>query len=110
MLDDGPTLEAIELERGQHLPAYLDALLHPFGYNWFVDYGTDAGWSKTQPTIKLYKKGVGTEKKLYHQAPGDVLDLTKSNCNAYSVARSIGDMHNAVRVVGDVERREITIP
>ena len=110
VLDDGPTLEAIELERGQHLPAYLDALLHPFGYNWFVDYGTDAGWSKTQPTIKLYKKGVGTEKKLYYQAPGDILDLPKSNCNAYSVARSIGDMHNAVRVVGDVERREITIP
>ena len=114
-LTSAPDLEAVTIDRGQYMPAYLDGLLHPLGYNWFLDYGSTAGtdgatkFDKQKPQIRLFQKGVGTEKKLYHQAPGNDLDLSETNLAEYTIARHIGDMQNAVRVLGDYERREITI-
>ena len=115
VLDDAPALEAVSLMRGQYLPTYLDQLLHPLGYNWFVDYATGGNfdptnkWGKSKPKLAIYKKGVGDEKQLYFQAPGEEYDAAHTNLNAYSVSRTIGDMHNAVQVVGDYERREVTL-
>jgi len=115
VLNDAPTVEAVTLERGRYLPFYLDSLLHPLGYNWFINYASADGvggattMSKKKPTIELFKKGAGTEKKLYHQAPGNPLRIEEQNLREYTLNRHIGDMHNAVLVVGDWERREITI-
>ena len=106
-------LEAVTLPRGQYLPTYLDSLLHPHGFNWYVQYYVPGfaqpEWDKFKPEIIIFKKGVGTTKQLYYQKPGEEYDAEHTNLNAYSVNRTIGDLHNAVRVVGDYERREVTL-
>ena len=38
-----PSLEDVRLPFGRQLPEYLDLLLHPLGYNWFVEYDTGFG-------------------------------------------------------------------
>ena len=163
ILSDAPIIEAIELPLGESLPYYLDMLLQPLGYNWYVDYATgisayladvfyigaydsveSAGassvigtqffntttgtmfqwdgdnwieiegseesiYAKTKPQIVVFQKGVGEERELNFQSPGSVLDLATSNCNKYSVMRRIGDSVNQVKVIGNIERAEVTI-
>jgi len=119
VLNDAPELEDVRLPLDQHLPYYLDRLLQPLGYNWFVDYDTGTveetptteaeRHDKNKPKIVVFKKGVGTEKELYFQAPGEVLDLDDSNCNQYRIQRRIGDSINSVKVLGDYERAEVTV-
>lgn len=94
------------LKPGMRLHECLDALLIPVGYNWYVDFTT-----ANQPEIKVFKIGEGDEKELYLQIPqDDPVDLNDSNCNQYDVTRGIGDSFNAVRILGDFEAYEITIP
>lgn len=101
----------VRLPVGQYLPAYLDALLLPMGFNWFIKYLPDPeDAEKTKPQIKFFKRFEGDEKKVYFQMPGNVLDLELSNVNQYSVSRSIADSINECEVFGDLERREITLP
>lgn len=102
-LDGAPPMEDIKLSWGLSLPQVLDQLLHPFGFNWFIDYDL------LKCRIEFFKIGEGPEKQLLFQAPGSVLDLALSNCNDYSVSRKIGDVPNSVFVLGDFQRREITI-
>jgi len=111
---DAPVIRNIVLENGHYLPYYLDGLLHPHGFNWYVDPATSAQNTGDEliyekPTIRVYKKGVGPAKKLYFQPPGQLLDLSKSNVNQYDVRRRIGDAVTAVRVFGDKLRAEVTL-
>ena len=81
------------------------------GSEW-VDSGTgddSITYDKTKPVIVIYEKGVGTERQLQFQAPGSVLDLDDSNVNNYTIARRIGDSVNQAKIIGDVERAEVTI-
>jgi len=107
-ITDPPALENVILPRGQYLPFYLDRLLHPLGYNWYVDYGDRKGWKKDQPEIKIFQKGAGTEKEIYYQAPDRPLKLDKTNCDQYGISRNIADNYNAVRVLGAKDQMEGT--
>ena len=110
VLSSAPVMHDIRLKAGEYLPHYLDRILPPLGFNWFLKYIADPSNSaKTKPQINFFKRFSGTAKKLYCQMPGEVLDLSKSNVNQYSVTRSIADSVNEVEIFGDYVRREITL-
>lgn len=108
-----PDLYDTRLKIGQYLPFYLDALLQPLGFNWFVDYDTghtaNDPDARNEPQLRVFRRWSGSEKQIYFQAPGSVLDLNNSNCNQYRVQRSIGDSVNEVTVLGGFEKAEVTI-
>lgn len=106
LLANAPKMRDVTIPIGARLPEALDRLLIPFGYNWYVKY--DTGTSK--PIIRLFEIGSGDEKQLYLQRPASALDLNFSNCNQYEVSRSVGDSFNQVRVLGDLEKYELTLP
>jgi len=101
-----PDLRNVILKPGMRLHECLDAMLIPLGYNWYLDYD-----NVTKPEITIFEIGAGDEKELYFQEPAaDPYDANDSNCNQYEVTRGIGDSFNAVRVLGDYEAYEITLP
>ena len=101
-----PDLVDKKLPTGKYLPAYLDALLQPYGFNWWVDPSDQL----QLPIIRLYSKGFGTEKTIKLQAAGFQLELSASDATEYQVARRIGDAPNAVTVKGALLEREVTLP
>lgn len=108
----GPTLHDVRLKPGQYLPALMDTILPPLGFNWFLKYlpdPNDGEGLRTKPKICFFKRFEGPQKKVYFQMPGATLNLELSNCNQYSVARSIADAVNEVEVIGDKIRREVTL-
>lgn len=105
VLTSPPKLRDVRIPLGTHLPAALDTLLIPHGYNWYLNYTT-----ASKPTIAFFKIGAGTVKTLKMQAPGAVLDLTQSNVNRLSIDSNIADSFNTVTVLGDYIRREVTLP
>lgn len=105
-LDTAPEIRDVKLAFGMRLHQCLDKLLIPLGYNWYVNYDTGAG----KPEITLFEIGVGDEKELFLQSVGEYLSLDLSNVNQYQATRSIGDSFNQVRVYGDYERLEMTVP
>jgi len=110
-------LKNVVLATGYHLPYYLDALLHPNGYNWCVDpqtqetdvIGDDHSYEK--PIIRIFRKGWSPDppKELNFQASSSVLDLSKSNVNEYQIDRTITDAYNGVRVLGGPIKVELTL-
>ncbi len=104
-LSGAPSLQNVTIPIGTRLHDALDMLLIPLGYNWYLDYTT-----ATKPQIKLFKIGSGTQKELKFQAPGSSLNLETSNINQFSVDSAIGDAFNQVRIYGDFERAEVTLP
>lgn len=123
---DAPEIRDLQLATGQYLPQYLDQILHPLGYNWFLEHdngfevfdATDLEFQK--PQIVIFRKGVagydnttsldGTSANLKFQAPGSSLDLSQSNVNEYEIHRRIGDAVTGVRIFGDKLRAEVTLP
>lgn len=123
---DSPEIRDLQLATGQYLPQYLDQILHPLGYNWFLEH--DNGYEVfdandlefQQPQIVIFRKGVagydnttsldGTSANLKFQAPGSTLDLSQSNVNEYEIHRRIGDAVTGVRIFGDKLRAEVTLP
>jgi hypothetical protein len=106
VLASAPLLRDVNLPLGWYLPKCLDRLLIPFGFNWYVDYDTGS----SQPKITVFEQGVGDEKELLFQAPGEAINLDETNVNQYAVNRGIGDSFNKVRVLGDYEEYEVTLP
>lgn len=127
---DMPDIRDLRMATGRYLPAYLNEILHPLGYNWYVDYdtaiitatGTELEYAK--PIIQIFRKGyaglgdgtVRTPRKLYFQAPGSSLRVQPSelvpwsNINAYEINRKISDCVTGIRILGDRLRAEVTIP
>ena len=123
---ESPEIRDLQLATGQYLPQYLDQILHPLGYNWFLEHdngfevfdATDLEFQK--PQIVVFRKGVagydnttsldGTSANLKFQAPGSTLDLSESNVNEYEIHRRIGDAVTGVRIFGDKLRAEVTLP
>jgi len=99
------------LENGHHLPWYLDRILQPYGFNWFVDYAVTggSGAEETEAKIVCFKRGAGTEKELHLQAVGSVLTLADSNINNVTIRRDIGEAKNEVTARGSMQVREITL-
>lgn len=119
---DPPPVKDLQMQGGRLLPYYLDELLHPLGYNWWVDpnrqasENTDVRLEYPKPIIRIMRKGYGNVKQLYFQPPGEKLRFNQqlfsngSNVNEYRIARNIGNAFTAVRVIGDRIRVEVTVP
>ena len=105
ILSIGPKLRDVRIPLGTSLPAALDTILIPHGFNWYLNYTT-----ASKPTIAIFRIGSGTTKSLKLQAPGGTLDLTQSNVNRLSIDSNIADSFNQVTVIGDFIRREVTLP
>ena len=115
-----PEIKNLRLQTGFYLPYYLDAILHPAGYNWWLDPETEklapegafpeVQWKYERPIIRIFRKGwsPNAPKELNFQAPGSQLDLSESNVNQYRIDRKISDAYNCVRVLGDKVRVEMT--
>ena len=105
VLSDAPSLQNVTIPIGTRLHEALDMLLIPLGYNWYLNYNTTP-----MPVITIFKIGSGPQKELLFQAPGSSLNLENSNTNKFSVDTTIGDSFNQVKIIGDFDRYEVTLP
>lgn len=128
VFDGAPPIEDVLLEGGRYLPYYLDSLLHPLGYNWFVDADDpvpededDEVLIYKKPRIRIFRKGYGDIKELNFQEQSSVNlvisstaepqeDNVASDVNQYSLHRDVGNSYNRVRIFGDYLRAEVTVP
>lgn len=109
ILADALAPNNVRLKRGRYLPEYLDALLHPFGFDWFVDVTVDAD-EAAQAEILIFKNGEGVRQGVKFQRPGESLDLDKQNVQDAELTTSISEVANVVRAYGSLVEFEITVP
>lgn len=108
--EDSIALKSIELPIGAALPEYLDRLLNPFGYSWFLSFGLDdADPPVSTRSIKIFKITEGTKKKLHFQRPGETYDPARSTVPRLSMSTDVGRLANEIVCQGAIEEREITI-
>jgi hypothetical protein len=110
-LTDAPEPQNVRMPPGKHLPFYLDHLLHPYGFDWFVHLEDIDG--ETERRIKIFRRGEGTPKSLYMQPVGETLELdpadpSYTNCVAFDLTTDVGNVANKVRVYGGRKQYEIT--
>lgn len=112
---EAPNPQDIKLPRGKHLPFYLDALLHPFGFDWFV--GLSEEEDVLEKRIRLFRYGVArpgeTSKTVSMQPWGEALELdteaeSYTNCVAFDLTTEVGNAATKVRVEGGRKQYEIT--
>lgn len=104
VLMNAPPLRNVTIEIGTYLPAALDKILIPLGYNHWIDY------TQPDPQIVFFKIGEGEEKELLFPTVGSVLDPASANVNQLAVTNGIGDSFNQVIVYGDFQTAELTLP
>lgn len=100
---------------GDYLPVYLDSICNTLGYGWVIDCKKIDDTANTHypdsfPVIRFYQQQTGDEKTVKMQAPGEVLNLTDTNCNRLGMSVSLGNLRNIIRGVGALIEREMTIP
>lgn len=105
---DAPVLKNFTIKRGMYLHEALDELLLPHGFTWFVKLSLDSDDALTKE-IAFLKQGVGVEKQVYFQRPGEDLDIAKSNAPEVTVQTSLSELANKVTVYGDFIRKEATL-
>jgi hypothetical protein len=103
-LTGAPPIRNVVIELGTRLPAALDKILIPLGYNHWIDY------EQPKPQIVFFKIGSGDEKELYWPEVGGTVDPATANVNQLVVSNSIGDSFNQVVVLGEFEEAEVTLP
>lgn len=107
-----PEIENFWIPRGQYLPQYLDSILTPHGFGWFLKVGTDSSGASIRK-ITVFKRGAGEEKEVFLQrqgvdAPVD-LDPAKTNLKDLTHELSVADLANKVYGYGNYQEREITL-
>lgn len=105
---DPPNPFNLRFPRGQYLPYYLDSLLEPYGFGWFIKLGFDDAGVMTR-TIALFQRGVGENREILLQSPGEQLDLAETNLTDFGTDCSIADLANVVTGAGSKQEREVTI-
>jgi len=108
ILSNAPALMNFTIKRGTYLPEALDQLLEPHGYSWFVDISLDNS-DAIKKQIKIIANGQGTEKPVYFQRPGEVLDIAKSNAPEITLRTSLSELANRITVYGDFIKKEATL-
>lgn len=109
-LGEPPELEDEILPRGHYLPAYLDALLPKYGYNWTVDFKpTDEDEDVIKPQIRMYKRGNGTKRTIPYQAIGKTLDTAETQPLALELVTDLSRLANIVVGHGSLREVEVTV-
>lgn len=100
--DDRP-LQNVKLEIGQFLPEALDTLLNPYGYGWCIDYA-----ARGIRRFKFFRRGVGEQKRVRLQKPGEWADPLKSNVEAAGFGVGYQSLVNDVTIYGDYKLYQST--
>lgn len=111
-------IKNVTLRREQYLPALLDQLLPPYGFNWCVVYEVEepeeapaqgeGDGKRISPKIKIFKRGEGTQRKLKVPRLGDVANLD-NDAVGINITTDIWSLANVVRAYGWFAEREVTI-
>lgn len=105
-----PELEDEILPRGHYLPAYLDALLPKYGYQWTVDFKpTDEDEDVIKPQIRVYKRGNGITRTIPYQAIGKTLNTAETQPLSLELVTDLSRLANIVVGHGSLQEREVTI-
>lgn len=108
LIDDPPQVTDLTLRRGSYLPEMLDAVLQPYGYNWFLKYIKKSS-SEADPVCYIYQRGDGDEKTIDLQAVGERYDRTLTNLVETLLSYDLAGIANKVTGFGALKQREITI-
>lgn len=108
IFDDTPAIQNVRLKRGRYLPDYLDQLLIPYGFNWYVKL-SDNGDGTTKKQITVFKDGEGTEKAVKLQAFDETLNFDDTECSSFQVTTDVSQAANKVIVEGSRKEVEVTI-
>lgn len=109
IFDDAPAPKNLTLRRGRYLPEYLDALLHPAGFDWYVKCEM-TGPDEVRRTIAFWKRGSGPEKELFWQDIGETRDPAKHNLDRFELTLNVADLANRIVAHGSLQEREVTVP
>lgn len=105
---NAPEVKDITLRRGQYLPALLDSLLPPHGFNWVLRFVAEGG--SIAPRLAFFRRGSGDAKTVALQAYGDDFDRAKTQLERLSHTLDIAQLANLVRGEGGLKKRQFTIP
>jgi hypothetical protein len=108
IFEGAPKIRNLSLRRGKYMPDYLDAILKPLGYDWYVSVkaGESGG---TQRKIVITKRSEGAEKTLKIAALGEPANFATTNTGELAVATDLGGSINKIVAHGAVQKREITV-
>lgn len=109
IFEDAPTVRNLHLRRGAYLPQYLDDILLPYGYGWYLGLGTDPDNASIRKIV-IFKQGTGTERMLYLQPLEETLDLAKTNTEQTKLDTDIADLANVIVGQGSFQQRQVTLP
>ncbi len=116
ILSDANPPTNISLKRGSYLPDYLDGLLPPHGFSWFVSHAqktTDPddpdSTLVSERQIRIFKIGEGIRREVWFQFPGSALDLDEQNLRAFSMIHDVSQLANKIVGKGSLIAREVTI-
>lgn len=104
--EDPRILRAHKQPLGKYLPDQLDALLHPYGFGWYVLHASDQ-----ERKIQIFARGIDAAPyEAGLQAAGSTIDLARSNAEEIDLAADLTSrMTNRVRVLGAYPEVEVTI-
>lgn len=108
LLPDDIRIRNLVLRRGQWLPAYLDGILTPYGFSWYVSTTLDHEHNSKRKII-IYDRSTGPEAKVYLQRPGEDLKLKDSNLAEFSWETSVAELANKIIGEGALKEHELTI-
>lgn len=100
-IDKLPTLilPRTELAIGRYLPDYLDDLLKPYGWDWYVDVSSE-GAGLEKPMIRFIQWGTGPEVSAKYAKVGDKADFATTNVATVDINYAISQSVNAAHVKG----------
>jgi hypothetical protein len=108
LLSDDIRIRNLVLRRGQWLPAYLDGILTPYGFSWYVSTTLDDEHNSKRKIV-IYDRSTGPEAKVYLQRPGEDLKLAESNLAEFSWESNVADLANKIIGEGALKEHELTI-
>lgn len=103
-----PRITNVTLRKGQYLPHLLDALLPPFGFQWYTGFSKDADTGRIRPRITAYQRGKGAKKALRVPKLDEHATL-QHNADSIDIAVDVGSVANQVRCEGGIKEYQITI-
>lgn len=104
-----PVLVNVRLTRGRTLDAYLDQLLPPRGFDWFVDLEID-DHGAMQRRIVIYRRGAGLEKQ-FHWLPvgGQFTGMLTQDLRSLELETNVAELATKVTASAAPEVREVTL-
>lgn len=109
-MEDDTVIKNVRLERGSYLDTYLDQLLYPNGFNWYLEHESFDATENIAPVVKVFQRGEGIKKNLRLQLAGEELEMAGTDVTDLEVKTDLTRLANEMRGWGSREQKELTIP